>query len=924
MKDFVFGNLLTRLRSEKGYSQYQLGQLIGVSDKAVSKWENGSAKPRMSTCCKLAEVLGVSLDVLLSAGNLSLEETEGSTPWTQRAMKKGKQIHSRKDDAPVKRIELHAKTGMSALDGLGSATDLIARAANWGHRAIAITDFHSLQGFPEAMSAAGRNGIKLIPGCEFRMYTEDAEKSDEYAHVMLLAATREGIVNLNHLMTAANLDCPHDQPGITRKWINQHRKGLLVGCSCNHGEIREAILAQKDEDQIQRIAAFYDYLEIQPPENEKLELNRARELVRNTVSVGRTYDIAVTAVGNVHYLEPEDGYCRSVYQYNLGRIDDENPGTMYFRTTDEMLRQFAFLGAKTAQQVVIDMPCMIADRIQNNLTLYPERKREKGAILPFIPNSKKNTLDVVQTKAYEVYGNPLPTFVEERLSSELKIIEEQDSWIYFAVARHLMSAAGNNGYRVGTRGAVGSSFVAWLAGITDVNPLMPHYRCLCCHHSEWADCDSDVRVGMDLPARKCPCCGASYIGDGMDIPIETFLGFRGNKSPDIDLNFPYKCIDQIQEQLVEVFGKGHVVRAGTIEVTNDLIGRRYARQYMIDHNQFPSEERLEHIADKLCCTVRAHGMDSYGYVIVPREYCLEDFTAADRDDESHEITTHYDFGSMRGALMKMDCMISDSLSLLHQLGKLTGIDPYTVPLHDEKVMMLFQSADTLDETGRQLLCETGTYGIPEFDGACVRKMLYETQPKTINELILISGLSHGTGVWKGNGDILIRSGEARLCDLPALRDDIMNTLTRKGMEREDAYRIMEKVRMGRGLSEQMEAQMRRCGIEEWYINFCKKVLYMFPKAHAAAYVFASLRIAWFKVYQPAAFYRAWFELYADVLNTADFGLDADKLRQEILSERSDDKRPDWEKVRMRGLELLLEMKIRKVSLNELKREKPSI
>ena len=621
MKDFTFGNLITSLRCEKGYSQYQLGRLVGVSDKAVSKWENGSAKPRMSTCCKLADVLGVSLDVLLASGNPSQQHPDQVASWVPRAMRKEKQMNTREDNAPVKRIELHARTGFSATDGIGSPADLITRIAQWGQDVVAITDFNSVQSLPMAFRIAKRKGVKVIAGCEMLMYDADGTSK----RVMLLAAKRAGIISLNKLITMANLQDTFDRSGITREWLTQNRAGLLVGASCEQGELQNAVAAGCSEDQLCGIAAFYDYIEIQPPENDGADMKQAKARIRLINRIGQKAGKPVVAVSNSCYLDREDSLCRSILRYNLGRIDYEDPGTHYLRTTEEMLEAFAFLGCRNAEQVVVTASREIAGRIRDDITLYPAGDSSK-TFLPSLPDARKKVMDAANRQAALLYGAPLPVPVRERLELEQQLIDKQDSWVHFAIAQQLTDASRKAGHHVGSRGSVGASLIAHLAGITEVNPLPPHYRCPGCTHTEFTDIPA-VRNGANLPARGCPVCGKVMFGIGCDIPIETFLGWEGDRMPDIDLNFSLEFLPQIEPLLKEMFGEEHVLRAGIAFNISFDMGRHFVKQYMSDHHLPLAEPEAKRIAEKMTDALNKTGAYSYGYVIIPAEYGAAEFTA---------------------------------------------------------------------------------------------------------------------------------------------------------------------------------------------------------------------------------------------------------------------------------------------------------
>ncbi len=930
MRDYVFGNLVTKLRTELGFSQFQLGKLIGVSDKAVSKWENGNAKPRIATCCRLADILGVSLDELLSAAGYArrtqMESPEDNTEAV--LMREEKRIMGRQDSELEKRIELHLRTGMSPADGVASAAQYISRAAEWGHTAIAVTDFGVVQSFPAAFQEAAKKQIKLLPGCEgFMLPSEDSPVEDGYP-VMLLATNRIGIIHLNQLISLSHTYCYKGFPCIPRKWIQTHREGLLIGSACDGGEIARSIYEGVSDEALTRIAAFYDYLEIEPVENvtdDPVEQIQLRQEVSDTILLGNETGIPVVAVSNARYLDPEDAVCRAVIRYNTGILDTEPQPLYHFRTTAEMLEAFRFLGKDVAKEIVIDAPRRIANLVDNHLALFPA----EGKSYPVLPGAEEHISGEAMIQAHSFYGDSLPPQVEERLRDELAIIDRQESWTIFEIARLTVEQSRRDGYPVGTRGAVGSSLVAWLTGISEINPLPPHYRCTACRHADFAVNAAQYRIGADLPARSCPICGRIMDKDGFAIPFETFFGLNGEKEPDIDLNFSSEEQWKAHEFVREKFGDDHVFRAGTIGMLSERNAEKYTRQYFLDHHLGPESGEAESVKEKLSYAVKTTtGQHTAGLVIVPENRDINEFTPVQfpaNDFSAPFATTHYDFFQMHGTLLKMDLLGHDSPTLLHLLTESTGVKLSDIPLNDARVISLFTSPGTLGVTAQQILSETGSYGIPEFSAAFVRHMLIELRPSTVEELIRISGLSHGMDIWIGNARELIASKTAVCADVPALRDDIMKDLIHAGMEREAAYRIMESVRRGRGLSQETADTMRKHGIPEWYIEACRKIKYLFPRAHAAAYVTASLQLAWFKIYYPEAFYKAWFTVHQDDMEGTDLMMNITHLRRALLAVRSDAQKDysdeeSWKafaerEQRQAVLEIILEMRLRGIDFS---------
>ena len=929
MRDYLFGNLVARLRTELGYSQFQLGRLTGVSDKAVSKWENGSAKPRIATCCRLADILGVSLDELLSAAGYAQRARTASPDEDAEmtGMQEEMNMAARQDSAPEKRIELHARTGMSSADGAASAAQYIGRAAGWGHAAMAVTDFCAVQALPEAFREAERQHIRLLPGCEgFMLPAADSPVEDGYP-VMLLAKDRTGMTHLNQLVTLSHANCRQGLPCMQREWIAARREGLLIGSACDGGEVARSMDAGLSCDALMRIAAFYDYLELEPVENvadDPAEQLRLRRQASAVIRLGRDAGIPVAAVSNARYPDPEDALCRAVIRYNAGILDTEPQPPYHLRTTAEMLEAFRFLGPEVAREIVIDAPGRIAAQVDSRLTLLPD----DGKCYPVLPEAQAALTEAALHQAHALYGDPLPPQVEQRLQDELALIDRQASWTVFETARLVAEQSRRDRYPVGTRGAVGSSLVAWLTGISAINPLAPHYRCSVCRRADFAVDTLRYRVGADLPARACPVCGQAMVRDGFSIPYETFFGLEGEKEPDIGLNVTDEEQGRIHAVIREMFGPGQVFCAGTVSMLPHRHAEKYTRRYFLDHHLDPDTGEAARVADMLSCAVKAaDGRQPDGLVIVPEGRDVNEFTPVRYpagEDADALAATHDDFLQLHGSLLKMDLLSHHTPALLHLLSESAGVRLSDIPLHDDRVISLFTSPAALGVTAQQILSETGCYGIPECSSAAVRRMLTELHPATVEELIRISGLFHGADLWAGNVREVIASGEASCMDVPALRDDLMSDLIRAGMARETAFRITESVRRGRGLSQEDAVTMRRHGIPPWYIEACRRIRYLFPRAHAAAYVTAGLQIAWFKVYCPESFYRAWFALHQDDMEETDLTMDVTRLRRALLAVRSDAQtawsdEETWRafaerEQRQAVLELLLEMRVRGIAL----------
>ena len=975
----------------------------------------------------------------------------------------------RMDTADEKRVELHLHTQMSTMDGISSASSLIARAAKWGHPAIAVTDHGVVQAFPEAFSAAKKNNIKLIPGCEGYLTDEadivknaDARTLDgdvvvvdfettglsakhdriieigavrlrngqvqedlslmidpgmplpekitqltgitnamvhgqptfaqaaqqllafldgavfaahnaafDYAffqeelrrcglrwegpvldtlafarkaypklksyklgsickhlgislknahravhdakatalmlarmlqlaqekgvqtldalggafaegaigesyHIVLLACSQEGVTNLNRLVSYGHLRYFSRRPHMPRKLIEKYRSGLLLGSACEAGELFRAVLDGKDEQTLSRIARFYDYLEIQPIANNEFLVREGRvanddelrALNEKIVRLGEKCGIPVVATGDVHFLEPRESRLRAILQAGQGFSDADNQPPLYFKTTDEMLEEFAYLGEKKAREVVIDNPRKIADKV-GKVSLFPAHPEGKVTFQPFWPDAADDIKNRSLQNARERYGDPLPPIVNARLEKELGSIIGYGFATLYSIAQKLVSKSLSDGYLVGSRGSVGSSFVATMCGITEVNPLPPHYRCPQCKWSYFDEKHELATCGVDLPPKKCPVCGAECLREGFDIPFEVFLGFKGDKVPDIDLNFSGVYRPTAAKYVETLFGADNVFRAGTIGTMADKTAYGYVRKYLEERGEQLPEAEMRRLALGCVGVKRTTGQHPGGIVVLPKDYEIYQFTAIQHpadDPNSGIITTHYDFGSMHDVLVKLDLLGHDDPTMINMLEKFTGENARELPLNDPGVMSLFSSPEALGVTSEQIRCTTGTYGVPEFGTRFVRGMLEETHPKTMEELVRISGLSHGTDVWLGNAADLIASGTAKLKDCICTRDDIMNALIMQGVEKKMAFTTMESVRKGKGLTPEMEDAMHAANVPQWFIDSCKKIKYMFPKGHAVAYVTMALRVAWFKLYRPTAYYAAYYTVRADAFD----------------------------------------------------------
>ncbi len=742
-------------------------------------------------------------------------------------------------------------------------------------------------------------------------------------HIILLAKNRTGLVNLNRLVSISHLDYFRRTPHMPRELIQRYREGLILGSACEAGELFRAVLAGQEWDRLKEIASFYDYLEIQPIGNNQFLIREGqvqdeeglRELNRTIVRLGDELGLPVVATGDVHFLDPKDAIGRAVIQAGMGYGDADHQPPLYFKTTDEMLEEFAYLGEEKAREVVITNPRKIAEQVEN-IRLFPVHPRGEDTFQPFWDEAEDEIQRMTWDTAEEMYGTPLPAIVEERLKKELKSIVGYGYCTLYLIAQKLVSRSLQDGYLVGSRGSVGSSLVARMCGITEVNALPPHYRCTFCRKGFFDVDRSRFHVGVDLPDRNCPVCGKKLTKDGFDIPFEVFLGFEGDKVPDIDLNFSGEYQNKAHHYVEELFGHDHVFRAGTISGLADKTAFGFASKYLEERGIQAGSAEKDRLAMECTGVKRTTGQHPGGMVVVPLEYEIYDFTAVQHpadDLESDFTTTHFDFNSMHDILVKLDCLGHDDPTMMHELEKLTGINFQDVPLDDPGVRSLFTSPMALGVSREDILCNTGTYGVPEFGTGFVRGMLEETQPKTMEELLRISGLSHGTDVWLGNAQEIIASKTATLSECVCCRDDIMNYLMEQGVKPKLAFTTMESVRKGKGLKPEMEQAMQEVHVPEWFMESCRKIKYMFPKGHAVAYVTMSLRVAWFKLHEPKAYYCAYFTVRGDGFDASTMLIPPEICRERLQEIRDMDKPTANDKKIATCLELVLEMNCRGIS-----------
>lgn len=721
----------------------------------------------------------------------------------------------------------------------------------------------------------------------------DAYKRARPFHAIIMAKTQDGLKNLFKLISMSNIDYFYRVPRIPRSQLSKLREGLIVGSACSSGEIFEAMM-QKGVEEAKKRAKFYDYIEVMPKQvyapliEQELVKNEddLEDIISNLIKIAEELDVPVVATGNVHYLDRNDGIYRKILINSMGGANPLNRSILpevHFRTTDEMLKDFAFLGEEEAKRIVVTNSQLIASWCD---VITPVKD---DLYTPKIEGSEQEITDLSYNEAKRLYGDPLPDIVEKRLKKELDSIIGNGFSVIYLISQKLVHKSLEDGYLVGSRGSVGSSFVATMTGITEVNPLAPHYRCPECLYTEFFD-DGSVGSGFDLPEKPCPECQARLFKDGHDIPFETFLGFHGDKVPDIDLNFSGDYQAEAHNYTKVLFGEEYVYRAGTIATVADKTAYGFVRGYERDNELNFRAAEVDRLAKGSTGVKRTTGQHPGGIIVIPDYMDVYDFSPiqfpAD-DQDSEWKTTHFDFHSIHDNVLKLDILGHDDPTVIRMLQDLSGIDPKTIPTDDPEVMRIFSGPEVLGVEPDQIYSKTGSLGIPEFGTKFVRGMLEQTHPTTFAELLQISGLSHGTDVWLGNAEELIRKGQTTLAEVIGCRDDIMVYLIHNGLEDGLAFKIMENVRKGKGIPDEWQAEMRAAGIAEWYIESCLKIKYMFPKAHAAAYVLMALRVAYFKVYYPILYYAAYFSVRADDFDLVAMskGKDALKARMKEITDK---------------------------------------
>ena len=779
-----------------------------------------------------------------------------------------------------RRVELHCHTKMSDNDGFNEVADIVKKAAFWGQPAVAITDHGVVQAFPDAAKEAAKqakNGreIKIIYGVEGYLYpdedataedgTIDIKKNRTY-HIIILAKNQKGLKNIYKLVSLSHIDYFYKRPRIPRSVLEAHREGLIIGSACEAGEVYQAVVKGADDEELDRIASYYDYLEIQPLGNNRFMIEDGiakdeNDLIANNLRIIAAADRLgkmTVATTDSHYPSQDASIYRNIIMAGIG-FRDTPSDSLYLRTTDEMMAEFSYLGDR-AEEIVITNTNRIAEMVEE------VRPVPEGKFPPKIEGAEDTLRESCYSKAWSIYGKPLPPEIEDRLETELSSIIGNGYAVMYIAAQMLVKKSNEDGYLVGSRGSVGSSFAATMAGITEVNPLAPHYICPECRHFEWSDEPDKYDTGYDMPEKSCPECGARMKKEGLNIPFATFLGFKGDKEPDIDLNFAGEYQATAHRYVGEIFGEKNVYKAGTVATIADKTAYGYVKHYIEDNHISANKYDVDYLVKGCTGVKRTTGQHPGGIIVVPDDHEIYEFCPVQKPANKRDtdvITTHFDYHKIDENLLKLDILGHDVPQLIRHLQVMTGIDPMNIPLDDRETLSIFTSLDALKIKNEDYRFTHGTYAIPEFGTNFTRGMLDDIHPTTVSALIKMSGFSHGTDVWTNNAQDLLRNGTATIDEVISCRDDIMNFLISKGLPNGDAFKIMEIVRKNRQLSQEQLDMMKEHGVPDWYIWSCETLKYMFPRAHAAAYVMMSIRMAWFKVNYPEAFYAAWFTSKVD-------------------------------------------------------------
>lgn len=795
------------------------------------------------------------------------------------------------------RVELHLHTTFSTKDALTRVNEVIKKAAELGHPAIAITDYGNVQAFPQAEEAAKKYGIKVIYGLECDCYNDCNDNKDIF-RVILLVRNTAGRKNLYKLISSYYDD---KKISIPKSVLQKHRDGLLIGVVGYKGELSKGIISGKHSDELSAITSFYDYIEILPSfgtiviENQKFDRNKQQKLNKDLAFLANSAGKPLVASGNVHFLEPEDEICKKVLLSTKG-LDADDSLPLYFRTTEEMLDEFSYLGEEVATEAVINNSQKLANLVDDNL--YPYLL---GSYYPTIKDAEKELIRKCKTRAEEIYGATLPNIVKDRIEWELNSISNHDFATIFTIAERLVERSKANGYTVGSRGNMAASLVAFLLGITNVNPLPPHYVCSKCKYTNF-EIDEKYSCGFDLPDEICPVCSEKLNKDGFDISATALLGFDGDMVPDIDLNFSGEYQETAAKHLEEIFGKEYVIPAGDTLKLSERLAFAYTERFNEDNNANLDTDALIDISEKLAGVKRGDWRHPGGFFALPSSVNILDFSPIHKFGE--KMVTHFTASELSGYLFKIDLLGHDIPTLLKELQNLTGISPDLISLDDIDTIRNIARGDTI--------------GIPEFQSAFMRNMLGKATPTCFSDLLRLSGLSHGTGTWKENAEYLITNGTVGLKNVIALRDDVMAFLIKKGMSPKEAYKYMRLMRMGRlssdSYKEDWQSVFKEYDIDDWYIESAKKIKYLFPKAHSAVYTIMSFQLAWYKTHYPTHFYTVMLNFLDEdnVFTSSDFEKSVYDLQKELeglLAQADNDYywSDNYHNKRIRAIELLLDI-----------------
>ena len=836
---------------------YRITKLTGISDDMVSAAPViGEILPRFLAFCEGSALVAhnASFDVGFIRENARREGMDTDFTWVDTVNLARVLLPSLsrfKLDTVAKALGVSLENHHRAVDDAECTAHIFEKMIRMLHQ----RDIFDL----DAMNELGKTGTGRIM------------KLPTY-HVILLARNDTGRVNLYRLVSESHLKYFNNRPRIPKSLLSECREGLLIGSACEAGELYRAVARGVSDEELSGIVSFYDYLEIQPlgnnefmtrSEDDPKTMEDLMEYNRTIVRLGEQHQKPVVATCDVHFRDPEDEIYRRIIMDSKHFKDADQQAPLYLRTTEEMLKEFSYLGEEKAREVVITNTVKIADMCEKISPVRPDK------CPPVIENSDGMLTQICYDRAHEIYGDQLPAVVEERLERELHSIISNGFAVMYIIAQKLVWKSNADGYLVGSRGSVGSSFVATMSGITEVNPLHPHYYCESCH---FTDFDSeevrkfDGMAGCDMPDRDCPVCGKKLKKEGFDIPFETFLGFKGNKEPDIDLNFSGEYQSKAHKYTEVIFGAGQTFRAGTIGTLADKTAFGYVKHYFEDRGIVKRPCEINRIVQGCIGIRRTTGQHPGGIIVLPYGENIYSFTPVQHpanDMTTDIVTTHFDYHSIDHNLLKLDILGHDDPTMIRMLEDLTGVDARSIPLDDRQVMSLFQNLSALGLKPEQIGgCPLGSLGIPEFGTEFAIQMLVDTKPQYFSDLVRIAGLAHGTDVWLGNAQTLIQEGKATISTAICTRDDIMIYLIEKGLDKELSFTIMESVRKGKGLREEWEKEMKAHDVPDWYIWSCKKIKYMFPKAHAAAYVMMAWRIAWFKINRPLAYYASFFSIRA--------------------------------------------------------------